>query len=195
MARTLFAVVVLCSVGPSAGAQWRSEMFPPDWLPLDVQIVDGVNRFYDERGTRDFYGRAIGEGHPDYHPYRFLHDFSYAGYRRGEVLLPPEDPARRALPVFDVTRPPYSCVPDGASSHDCTPGIQKAIDDAGAAGGGIVYLPEGEYRIRSPNSSYFLRIGRSNVAIRGDGPDRTRILVDPYQGSAFAMHRKVVIYA
>lgn len=67
----------------------------------------------------------------------------------------------------DVTKAPYNIVPDG--STDNTEIIQKAIDDLKAEGGGIVYLPEGMYKI----STIYLP---SKVVIMGDGMDKTTVL-------------------
>src|SRR4051812_12145024 len=51
--------------------------------------------------------------------------------------------------VFDVTKEPYRAVPstncnNGPFSED---GIQRAIEDARAVGGGIVYFPPGNFCI------------------------------------------------
>src|SRR2546422_2034132 len=188
----LFLATLLFSLTQSAEAGWRSEMFPLNWKPLDEVAIDGVNLFFDPRGTADFYGNLVSEGHPAYHPYRFLHDFSYAGYHAGAVLIPPEDPAAVDPGLtFDVTLPPYNCVPDGV--QDSQPGIQRAIDDAGHAGGGVVFLPAGEYRIVSPNSKGFLRVEKSNIVLRGAGIGLTKIKVDPFQNGVFNMFQKQVI--
>ena len=53
---------------------WRSSLYPEDWQP----------------------GFADASG-------RFLHDFSYAGYARGEKPIPD-----KKGPVFDVTHAPYT---------------------------------------------------------------------------------------
>lgn len=49
--------------------------------------------------------------------------------------------------AVDVRLPPYSASGDGV--HDDTTAIQKALDDVGAAGGGIVSLPTGNYLINT----------------------------------------------
>ena len=54
--------------------------------------------------------------------------------------------------LYDVTKAPYSAPyapvnQTGNLGQDCTSAIQNALNDAGAAGGGIVYLPAGHYRI------------------------------------------------
>lgn len=194
---------------------WRSEMFPENWAPVDEQVLMGVNVFEDPRGTVDqncvnsagacyeLTARCLEElakcpkisaGHPAYHPFRFLHDFSYAGYHSGEKLIPPEDPSPDAwtknAPVIDVTKSPYNCVPDG--KMDCRPALQSAIDAVGPAGG-IVYLPSGEYRITAKDAWYFIKILKNKVVLRGDGQNLTKIKVDPYFQGVFDMDNKHVI--
>lgn len=70
----------------------------------------------------------------------------------GGVPAVPE-PVHAATPaahLVDVTRAPYDVprTPGRFSDVDATPGIQAALDDAAAAGGGIVYLPAGWYTVR-----------------------------------------------
>ena len=130
---------------PDPDGTWRSGLYPRGWRPID----DG--------------GAADAEG-------RFLHDFSYAGYHRGEM------------------RPPYGegsvvaridpALGDGV--HDATAGIQAALDSACNQGGGVVWLPAGTYRIRLPSAAAFSAIvlGCSRLVLRGDGPGVSRILFD-----------------
>lgn len=63
---------------------------------------------------------------------------------------------------------------DGTGTMDCTAGLQSAIDDCQAAGGGTVYLPEGRYALHG-----ILRI-RTSVMLHGAGEDRT--VLDCYYG-------------
>ncbi len=63
--------------------------------------------------------------------------------------------------VYDVTHTDYGA--DSTGTADSTAEIQAAIDAASAAGGGIVYFPEGTYSI---NASLTLK---SNVALVGVG--------------------------
>ena len=80
-----------------------------------------------------------------------IQDFSYAGYRRGEEPIP-----AITGPLFDVTAAPYNADPSGTT--DSTAAIQSAID-AAAAGGGVVFLPAGIYRVEPQGSNNFaLRI-------------------------------------
>ncbi len=101
----------------------------------------------------------------------FLHDFSYAGYHSGELPIPDVIPG-----IFvDVTAAPYDADNNGAI--DVTAALQQAIDDVGDAGGGVVYLPAGTYRIsRAPDANHVLWIGHSGVVLRGAGPGQTFIL-------------------
>jgi uncharacterized repeat protein (TIGR02543 family) len=100
----------------------------------------------------------------------FLQDFSYAGYQRGEQPLP-----EVISPVFDVTDPAYGADPTGTS--DSTAAIQAAIDAAASAGGGVVYLPAGTYRVAPVGSNPFaLRIQSDNIVLRGAGVGETHLL-------------------
>ena len=59
-------------------------------------------------------------------------------------------PARPVL--YDVSQPPYGAprtLFDALPAIDATAAIQRALDDAGAAGGGLVYLPAGWYRVET----------------------------------------------
>ncbi len=99
---------------------------------------------------------------------KFLHDFSYAGYHYGEKDIPDISD-----PLVDVTRSPYYA--DNSGEEYSTEAIQNAIDDVAAMGGGVVYLPEGTYKVK-PNGANALTIHSDNIVLRGDGPDKTFIL-------------------
>jgi len=130
----------------TADASWRSALYPEDWKP----------------------GFADAQG-------RFLPDFSYAGYHRGEKPLP-----RREGLVIEVTQPPYSA--DATGKQDATAAIQAALDAAAAQGGGVVFLPAGTYRIAPPEGqSSALRVEGDQVVLRGAGPDRTFLFNDEIQ--------------
>jgi len=47
-----------------------------------------------------------------------------------------------------ATEPPYNAPVNGAD--DAAPAIQRAMEDMGALGGGVVYLPAGHYRMHEP---------------------------------------------
>lgn len=101
---------------------------------------------------------------------KIIQDFSYAGYRRGELPLPSQPPGL----IYDAVAG-YGADPTGAA--DSTVAIQNAINAASAAGGGIVYLPPGVFRI-SPQSAntYALQISTGGVVLRGAGADQTFLL-------------------
>ncbi|MDD2597817.1 MAG: glycosyl hydrolase family 28-related protein [Kiritimatiellae bacterium] len=100
---------------------------------------------------------------------RFLHDFSYAGYHQGELSIPTDPPGS----TYIVTNTPYNA--DNTGGNDATAAIQQAINDAAAAGGGVVYLPAGTYNVAPGANSYALRINRSGVVLRGAGSNQTYI--------------------
>lgn len=84
---------------------------------------------------------------------------AFAGYRTGRR---PPRPAVRA----NVLR--YGAKPDG--SADASAAINRAVEDVGRRGGGTVLLPAGTYRIDD-----IVRIGYSDVVLRGVGSDRTTL--------------------
>ena len=73
-------------------------------------------------------------------------------------------------------------LPADPSTSDCTSAIQRALDDASAAGGGTVFVPVGRYRLDG-----MLTIA-SNVILRGRwsliGPDR------PADGTILMIHNR-----
>ena len=104
----------------------------------------------------------------------FLQDFSYAGYARGEKPLPSATGT-----IYDVTKSPYSA--DKTGVNDATGAIQKAINAAQTAGGGVVYLPTGTYKVNPGANTYALLINKSNVYLKGDGVGKTFILNTSYK--------------
>ncbi|CAG7648595.1 glycoside hydrolase family 55 protein [Paenibacillus allorhizosphaerae] len=139
----LFAVIFTsCSAKTAEENGWRSALYPKDWKP----------------GVKDAEGR-------------FLHDFSYAGYRMGETPIPSNPPGKT-----------YNAVTFGADptgQNDSTAAIQKAIDQAGAAGGGVVLLPAGTYGVRPDKGrECALCIRHSGVVLRGEGAQSTFIRND-----------------
>lgn len=103
---------------------------------------------------------------------RFLHDFSYAGYHKSEVPLP-EIKGKQ----IDVTQAPYNA--DKTGKEDATAAIQKALDDAAAANGGIIFMPAGTYRVTfQKDLDYCIRIRSSNTVLRGEGLTKTHLFCD-----------------
>jgi hypothetical protein len=99
---------------------------------------------------------------------RFLHDFSYAGYHQGEKEIP-----LIQHNILDVTQPPYNA--DNTGGVDVTAILQKALNDIGKSGGGVVYLPSGTYKVNPGDTETALRIQYSNTVLRGAGTDSTFI--------------------
>jgi hypothetical protein len=98
---------------------------------------------------------------------RGLQDFSYAGYHMGEKDIP-----LVTSNTLDVTQPPYNA--DNTGNTDATSAIQQALDDAGQAGGGVVYLPAGTYKISAAEPlSYALKISYDSTILRGAGAGLT----------------------
>lgn len=85
-----------------------------------------------------------------------LDDFSYVGYYRGERTL-----ANVSCNVVTFS-----------GSGDITSLVQKAVNQVGAAGGGIVRIPSGTFSISSS-----IAIPYSNVSIEGAGSAQTFINV------------------
>lgn len=82
--------------------------------------------------------------------------------------------------MINVTQSPYNAAGDGVTDDRLA--IQDAIDDAGAAGGGKVYLPAGTYlldssvTVNAPSGNpACLVIESGNVFLEGDGRGATRI--------------------
>ena len=80
--------------------------------------------------------------------------------------------------LIDVTKEPYKA--DNTGATDAAPAIQQAMKDAKAKD--VVYLPAGTYRIDSG-------IGvRSNVTLRGAGPDKTILMMKGPQSTGIGIH-------
>lgn len=95
-----------------------------------------------------------------------LPDFSYAGYEMGEMPVP-----ESVGPVYDVTGRDFGAVPN--DDTDDSSAIQKAIETAGKKGGGVVFLPKGQYNIHSTPGMPLLTITNSRIVLRGEGSTET----------------------
>lgn len=84
--------------------------------------------------------------------------------------------------LYDVTKAPYNApysLPEtGLPPTDATSAIQTALNDAGIAGGEVVYLPAGWYRINTHLSV------PANVELRGSSSVPTRDQSDSSLGTA-----------
>jgi hypothetical protein len=141
---------------------WRSVLFADTWRPVHAG------------GSADAMGR-------------FVHDFSTAGYHRGDEA-PPYGEGTIVHTVDGMF---------GDGVRDATAAIQTAIDGACASAIGglrVVRIPAGTYVLRfaspSPAADPALRIACSNLVVRGDGASRTRLVLDdPSQARDRAMLR------
>ncbi|OAQ40290.1 hypothetical protein A5893_04880 [Pedobacter psychrophilus] len=134
---------LMFAILPAFSQNWRSSLYPQNWKP----------------GMQDSAGR-------------FLHDFSYAGYHRGEKAIP-----HTKKNITDVTKSPYFV--DNTGKEEVTIAIQKALTDVGQNGGGVVYLPAGKYKVDvSAAKANSLKINYSNVVLRGAGIGKTFIFND-----------------
>lgn len=106
-----------------------------------------------------------------------LPDFSYAGYNYGKEL----PPVRKDLPYFGVVD--FGAVPnDGKDDIDA---IQKAIDAAAAAGGGIVVFPSGTFDFDVNTEKRFLSIRHSDIIIRGNGSGIEGTILHDHTASSY----------
>ncbi len=110
---------------------------------------------------------------------RVLPDFAYAGYHQG--VEPPPHGAGVATVTVDAAL--------GDGLMDATSGLQAAIAAACAAGGGVVHIPAGLYRLTFPApTGGALEVRCRGLVLRGDGPKLTRLwLDDPTQARSRAM--------
>lgn len=107
-----------------------------------------------------------------------LPDFSYAGHKGSGAL-----PTRRALNerVFRVGD--YGALPN--DGKDDLAGIQKAVDAAGKAGGGVVLLPPGRFDFDVERVGGFIKIPYSNVVVRGYGEGVDGTTIYDHKGSTW----------
>ena len=106
-----------------------------------------------DTATSELWGEAGERWSPDGR----LPDFSYAGYRRGETLIPD-------VPVAANIRD-FGALGDG--EHDDTGALRRAIANTDE---GAILLPAGRYRITD-----ILEIRKGGVVLRGEGPEQTTL--------------------
>jgi len=110
---------------------------------------------------------------------RFLHDFSHAGYHNGEAELGQDLPAKQIDVVVD-----HAADPTG--KLDATAAFQAAFDAAALAGGAIVNVPAGLYKIDGQ-----LTIGASRVVLRGAGAEQSKLWFTRFTNMGFKSHLNV----
>ncbi|MBJ7882991.1 DUF4955 domain-containing protein [Gelidibacter salicanalis] len=92
-----------------------------------------------------------------------LFDYSYAGYKRGEVGVPKTFDALKTFNVLD-----FGAIPNDTLSDQNA--IQAAINAAQLNNGGIVFFPPGEFLVNvKPTESNPIEITSSNIILKGSG--------------------------
>lgn len=105
-------------------------------------------------------------------------DWTYAGYAAGKHLPTRQYPN---LKVFIVTD--YGAVAnDGKDDIDA---IQRAVDAAGKAGGGIVQFPAGQFDFDVETTGRFVKVTHSNIVIRGYGENVDGTKLVDHHGSTW----------
>lgn len=113
-----------------------------------------------------------------------LLDFSYAGYKRGEVA--PPDVFGLGYTEYNVKN--YGAKGDGITSDRAA--LQQIIDKIGngkANANAIIYFPKGEYVLHTADDdvagkSQSISLNMGNVILKGEGRDKTFLkMADPNQ--------------
>lgn len=90
-----------------------------------------------------------------------LPDFSYVGYDHGDSPIPDVD-----YPIFDITD--YGAIADDSISDRAA--IEATIAAAEANGSGIIFFPQGRFRVNEDSGSIAqIRISSGNIVLRGSG--------------------------
>jgi rubredoxin len=96
-------------------------------------------------------------------------DFSYAGYRHGNELIP--EASGKVFSVVD-----YGARKD--ASEDAQEAIQKTIHAAEAQGGGIVFFPAGRYLVNGTEGNRkSIVISKANITLKGEGQNKSVIFM------------------
>lgn len=92
-----------------------------------------------------------------------LFDYSYAGYKLGEVGIPKK---HKNVKVFNVLD--FGAIANDSISDQVA--IQKAINAAQKNNGGIIFFPKGEFLVNvKPTKTNPIEITSSNIIIKGIG--------------------------
>ena len=126
---------------------WHSVLYPEDWTPA----------FTGPEG-------------------RFLHDFSYAGYRNGAGEPGQDVPAKTIDVVAD-----HGAVPGG--DVDATAAFQAVFDVVVQVGGVVVRVLAGLYRLDGQ-----LTVAASRVVLRGDGAGQSQLWFTKFADMAYKSH-------
>lgn len=155
-----------------ASKEYEDGAYPPQLVLSSEEYASPAEPQHRELGADGRSSLYPADWYPGYadEEGRFLHDFSYAGYHMGDDPIPSDIPGE----TVDVTQAPYHA--DATGQMDATSAIQAAIDAVGDAGGGVVYLPAGTYKVKPQGTNnQALKLSQSGVVLRGAGPDQTFI--------------------
>ena len=134
-------IAVLAEPPPEPGL-WRSSLYPEDWTP----------------------GFADAQG-------RFLHDFSYAGYHKGEALIPAPTTRARPTPPRRSRRPWTTRAPRAEASSTCPRGptgfCRRRARITLCASGTAAWCCEATGRARPFFSTTALTCGASRLSTSG----------------------------
>ncbi|HEY3322569.1 MAG TPA: glycosyl hydrolase family 28-related protein [Planctomycetota bacterium] len=122
-------------------------------------LLSGVCFAADDKAE---YSELWGKNGEKWNPSGRLPDFSYAGYRMGEVPIP--------SPAVKCSVKDFGAKGDG--STDDTKAFQDALKKTT---GGAILIPAGKYVITD-----FLEIDKSNLVLRGEGPGKTALFFPKY---------------
>ena len=145
-------------------------------IPVRTLTMARARRVADPRLVYFEVPRSITPGSYEvyiHNSYGGVYGWRHAG--RAEVL--PRETRRET--VFNVKDPPFGAKGDGLT--DDASAIQKAFTAATQAGGGVVFLPPGTYRVSRtvlvPQRCELRGAGRSNTTILGTGyvPGQKRV--------------------
>jgi len=125
---------------------------------------------------------ALWEKNPEKSP---LIDFSYAGYHIGKEL-PSREYAKEGRKYYDVTA--FGAIPN--DRKDDIDAIQRAVDEAGKNGGGIVTFPQGIFDFDVNTEKRFVKIPYSNVVLSGWGENIDGTILYDHSPSDYHDHNK-----
>ncbi|MEM1136573.1 MAG: DUF4955 domain-containing protein [Bacteroidota bacterium] len=137
---------------------------------VSFQNSEGVNENYPEV-LKTYLNEPQKSGLPDY---------SYAGYRQGEATFSFKEKMKTAK-VFKVED--YGAIAN--DGNDDIKAVQKAVDAAGEAGGGVVLFGKGTYDFDVNTSEQFVQIRHSNIVILGAGDYLQGTILHDHTGSDY----------
>ena len=182
-----------------AATQGYGDEDSSDFICYDVSDNDVVHSEFDRKGKRNRWFRSaqflekgdiiiLAAGASGKPQWRFMKAYAKVTKKKtqgGKWRVIPEDPRFPTDDVIvaycDVTDARYE-LPANTEKQDCTAAIQAALDDAIAAGGGTVFLPEGKYRVEGTLNFY------PNVFLRGRWREITA--ENELAGSLIMVHSK-----